>query len=953
MEQTDQVALPWLREQGALAWQGKRPTVVLMPSRTEGFYLRERLLSEKKGLLGVHFWTPSDARKFLLSKSNLTLTPASQTELRLMARTCTERLQKENPEERFFNGVVREPTEFLRSYDLLVSTGWDAVADNRPENRRLSEEFSHRLGQVGRGTQAQIHRQLLQGEKSKLIARLLIVGFNATHWPLWDLLRATAHRAEQVTCSLLAPHVFAEKIDQLWISSWEMELKTTVQVMPSQLEAGVFSPLAQAYERADLNGRADQDVTFLVARDVQTHASAVVRQALVYLRKKECTRLGILFPETDALALEVAEQFRQLGVPMDEGTGFFMPDVFSARSWSTWLKLQGEWTASSFIAWARAVEAEGAALSLPARQIAGKLDAAWGETLVEDLDFLASWLEKKADENTRKLVQMLREQIRLPSQQPLTAFLECTEQALQHWTKEEQRASLASYAPHWKNEAEMPLSRSAFLDWLREATAPRERKRGPEGNHFYGKVHLLSYAQMTGQTWSHLILTELNEKIWPRSREPGGLEAWQELNRRALRLNRQALTSGTQGEGHEVVAEGHGYGLTSQDKEDLAWRDLCAALEETRSGLCLTAALSEAGRGLLPNDFFAQLYRMQTGRVLDEATFRALAQATSSWCVAEKTEDAELIPQVRKAYEQRRNSLQPFGPYEFSFQEPPAEPIQLSCKQWEDALQFPAQSWLRYVVGVVPWPEESLPWPRAIGTWVHLWLAHALGKRKDSASWITELQVEAERFQAQQEKELRALGQELPPWWRQIRRQAQRLAEQLAASLDPVLPGWEILSEMKLPADVRAALPETPSTSFRFKGQPDLVLRQDAQAWVIDFKTGRPGKLNRKTEGRGLQVILYGLAIRKTGASQVQLSLLAPGTELKPGKELALEEIDLEIYRSLDLVHRAGIFGQKPLPDDYAFAPPLPLTTLSPHEDVLNAKWNLLRGESEAEEEKE
>ena len=62
------VAGPWLRAQAASAWKETRPTVVLTPSRAEGFYLRSRLVAERVPFLGIRFWTPSDVRKFLLGK---------------------------------------------------------------------------------------------------------------------------------------------------------------------------------------------------------------------------------------------------------------------------------------------------------------------------------------------------------------------------------------------------------------------------------------------------------------------------------------------------------------------------------------------------------------------------------------------------------------------------------------------------------------------------------------------------------------------------------------------------------------------------------------------------------------------------------------------------------------------------------------------------------------------
>jgi hypothetical protein len=160
-----------------------------------------------------------------------------------------------------------------------------------------------------------------------------------------------------------------------------------------------------------------------------------------------------------------------------------------------------------------------------------------------------------------------------------------------------------------------------------------ERTRGADGNHFYGKVHLLIYAQMTGQTWSHLILTGLNEGVWPRVFEAGAFGSRHELatlNQQARALNRLGAGQGGQGMGHETVGADRGHCLLPLERQDLALRDLCAALESTGVAACLTAMTTEGGRSLLPSDFFNHAYQAKTGRVLDEETFRSLANATSN-----------------------------------------------------------------------------------------------------------------------------------------------------------------------------------------------------------------------------------------------------------------------------------------------------------------------------------
>jgi hypothetical protein len=94
-EQWRALAGPWLREQAGAAWKNPKPTVVLTPSRAESFYLRSRLVEEGVSFLGLRFWTPSDARKFLLGELSPEMGAATQAELRLVAPTCAERLTRQ------------------------------------------------------------------------------------------------------------------------------------------------------------------------------------------------------------------------------------------------------------------------------------------------------------------------------------------------------------------------------------------------------------------------------------------------------------------------------------------------------------------------------------------------------------------------------------------------------------------------------------------------------------------------------------------------------------------------------------------------------------------------------------------------------------------------------------------------------------------------------------------
>jgi hypothetical protein len=991
-EQWSAVTGPWLRAHAGTAWKRAQPTVILTPSRAESFYLRARLVAEGVPFLGLRFWTPSDARKFLLGELLPGVGNATQTELRLLARVCAERLAQESvTADAILTSVVREPDAFLRAYDLLLGAGWNPAREGAVYGRDLAHRFQRELDDRQIATQAGLHRRLLRetaSQKKALLAHLLVIGFNAAHWPLWDLLQAMVHSSEQTLIALSNPRTFGESVDQLWTSSWEevtgSEVGSVIDPAGSSETEAPFLPLIASYEKGVPASEAPSGLTLLATSDLATQIRAVVLQALDYLQHDSCTRLGIVFPEANALALGVAEELQRLGLPLDDGIGALAPGIFEQRCWQSWIALQEEPGVERLIAWLRACEAQGLSCgvepALAAREMAGVIDSALGESLVDDLGFLARHLEEDVRWTRSGIVaDFLRERVALPETATFPEFLAFTRQALTLPGWQDYLAQVELDPPQWLREADWILPRRMFLEWLKDATESQTRIRSAESNHFYGRVHLLVYAQMGGQTWSHLILTGLNEGVWPRVFEAGAFGSRHELaklNQQARTLNKRSIAQGGQGEGHEAVQANHGHCLLPLEKQDLALRDLCAALEGTAKAVCLTAMTSAAGRGLLPSDFFNQAYQARTGHVLDEEAFRRLAVATEEWierqkpslAAHDKRRPAERrlsagLTVMRTAYAARREGTRQFGPYEFAFAQPPPRPIQLSCKRWEDAWNHPATVWLEDVVGAGSWAEGTLSWPRAVGTWVHKWLTTALRETKERqapAEFPVLLWAAADREAEAIRQRAQASGIELYPWWEQVWAQARAAAMGLGETLVPHLSGRQFLSEIKLPGKA-IALPGTDRPDFTLKGRIDLVLFEPGQAsfhaeqgdftgctcWVIDFKTGSAPVLTVKkiAEGKGIQPLLYALAIHDGGALSTVFSLHTPDAPLKQQVQLEAVLENTGLFRSLDKLHREGIFGMRPDADNaYGYSPAYPMATRFIPGSVLEAKWALVHG---------
>jgi hypothetical protein len=106
-------------------------------------------------------------------------------------------------------------------------------------------------------------------------------------------------------------------IDQLWINSWEdfTQQETTIPDTAAESPTAALAQLAASYETDARESLPDLDLTFCVTPDFATQTRAVVLHALDFLQRDECTRLGLVFPEANALALGVADELRRLGIP--------------------------------------------------------------------------------------------------------------------------------------------------------------------------------------------------------------------------------------------------------------------------------------------------------------------------------------------------------------------------------------------------------------------------------------------------------------------------------------------------------------------------------------------------------------------------------------------------------------------------------------------------------------
>ena len=251
-------------------------------------------------------------------------------------------------------------------------------------------------------------------------------------------------------------------------------------------------------------------------------------------------------------------------------------------------------------------------------------------------------------------------------------------------------------------------------------------------------------------------------------------------------------------------------------------------------------------------------------------------------------------------------------------------------------------------------------WVVATGQWAHRWLAciapsenpKAFTALPDPKAIRARVREGARRFRADVTELMSKVGRTLPEWWVSGWRNANYLAERFAERVAQV-QGWSHLAtEWSLPQDAFPLLADDSSSLVFLTGRIDLLLAKMSSPsgklpysdfWIVDYKTGnRKGLVPKKlVRGTGIQLALYGLALRALGASRADMSILTRAIDLDQ-PQLTLQNIkdEAEIWRALAQMARSGVFGMRgELRAEFAFHNDYPLATLAIDQDLLEDKW--------------
>lgn len=992
----DQPFLPWARQASARVVHGEGRSLVIVPCRSDTYWLKTRLLETGTPNVGIDFVTPAELRDLLAKHLGVSARMPLREHLHLLLSMAAEAELAISPlPTPALLSVVAEPDALLRAIDQLSAGGWSFEEGGPAPLRPAVQSFGKLMSACGFDLVHDTDRALRERakERSAVFSDVFVAGFSGTHWPLWALLSAAVESAQNATVCLMNPRDEAQEIDAAWVGTWEDRFgasKPSDTSFPSPFTEATLLPESAA-ALVSRQSHPMEAMDFLLGQNTLHQARAIVTKAIQYLAQPGCTRLGILLPGPCALARLVSNLLGFHAIPHNDSIAHVAPGPFEQPDWHAWLALQENPRLHSLIRLARTLPSTtlfGDHIPLP--ELEKTLSRAFSEVLIDDLTVLAEVLDEMHGSNlSKKIAAGLRQLPLLPESGSLTAYLEQTVAVFTRLGWENRSAEIQRLSSGWADSLRETVSRRTFLRWVREVLVSFRSERSAAGNHPYSRVHLLTYPQAETQVWSHVILAGLNENAWPRSVEEGSYldeEEITQLNTRIRSLNEKGISQGGQGEGHVAMHRGKTLCLGPAQKRVLSLRQLLNTLESTSVAVTACASLHEEdkpGQLLNPSEYFNRLYFCARGRALSPKAMMALSEETGRW--VQSTElwpppaaNPEAVKQTRKAFDERRNPDQPFGRYEFAMgadaAELPPRTLALSATDWEKALQFPAATWMRHLLGVASRENflKNDPSSAAIGQWVHRWLSHVSDasrggqfvKLPGETEILRRTCAAAEDFYRKTQETLkRANRDHLPDWWISSWRRAMAKATAFAKTLAGATEWPYAATEYSLD---RIHLPVGNAATLRLHGRIDLILAKSFpraekapdELWIIDYKTGSKApfkaassgnastesKLHKRfSKGDGLQLALYALALQKADAKPVGISLLTSDQKLDEPQLTHNHLAGLgNLWLGLHRMQNTCVFGMAgSIRDEFAGAPDYPLATLEIMREILDAKWAL------------
>jgi len=446
------------------AWKNQKPTIVVTPSRSLGFLIRARAVESGLDSAGVFFWTPGQCRRYLFDW----FSDLPQRLLPENLRLLLGMIAQEASDDPVGRSIASDPGPLLESIESLIQAGWDPGEHLPGAFGEIARRFLARLAREKMLTSAQAERWILerieaanrQGQPiPSRIESLFLVGFTGCHWPLVPVLRSLASLSES---SLLACMGAVDNSpDHDWRLHWQ----------------SILGPIQLAV-RGFLKDPEPVETTFRIGATIRQQAEVIALQAVEFLAREDCTRLGILFPGKGPLARETSVRLQEWGIPLEDDLGYSEPAKPEDDSWAAWLALQRDWQMSLLLKFMNSSPAVQFWFEERSESIPKALNEAFGEAMTEDLSILTQFLFQSESPEHRAVAEALLEWPRLPEEAPLEDFFALTRDALSKWEDANRPRALRDKAAFLTPERfPEPIRRELFLKWLEEAAPARREFR--------------------------------------------------------------------------------------------------------------------------------------------------------------------------------------------------------------------------------------------------------------------------------------------------------------------------------------------------------------------------------------------------------------------------------------------------------------------------------------------
>lgn len=850
-----------------------------------------------------------------------------------------------------------EPEQFVRLADLLETTGWDTDVINNSHAKALIEKYLEKQKHCKIVTAQNATNRLYEKSTSSpqsAFSNLLIFGFHSRHWSSYKMLLSAIHSSSKTTICLFSQDS-PRLIDQAWLGSWEEEFGPSERVV-SEIEEKPFSYLSYYFDDISSkrkNTESDQLPEIVIAEDILREAEVIVAKIAEALTTDEISRLGVVFPnQTSPLAREVSRLLEKEEIAHHNHLGYLGGTGLRQKLFEAWINWQNTPRLQKFLIFLDHLVNE-SLLSFSEFNLFNKLaQKALQNTLSDELPIIEAYI--KLSNLETNLPSILNQWQTLPEEAPFETYITLSQPALETIAWPDNIELIKERAGPLLTNLNALIRKSDFLCWLNSITKPLGRVANYFGKNSYSLIHLITEEEAILQSWSHLILSGLNQSEWPNEKPQVIF-----LNdNRIAELNQKSLIHGNQGEGHLAIKRGFSLLPSSIDQYAFSKNNFITLLGAPSKKIIITAHANDPNKSKETpiSEFLEKVYWISEGTLLDRESIQLIYKNTMHWINSYRSSDsAETAPieKVHHAYNKRRDSNKPFDEYTFCFKEPNKDAFNLPSKVWEEIISTPERTWFSHILGV---KKNEVPLGKSLyaltkGTWVHSWLTldNQTAQKINTDEWITNIHNQANNVFKAIEKSFGQLNRTLPDIWKANWHEAKRTATSLCNSLSDVSNSLYLFSEYSISeANNKTTLN---ITNIPLKGRIDLIAYavknlddKTHPLWIVDFKTGSSGAMttNKLKKGIGLQLALYALAFKLNGFSDIYLSIAQPHSILS--KQIHINDV-LEcntLFDAINAIYKSGKLGiRNPMEKSYGATSSFPLSTLKIESEIIEKKWNL------------